>query len=119
MATATATATASAAVGDGEGGGGSVGVGTVGGSSGFHRPYSAGVGWDCDGSGGEGGEGGEGGGGGGGGGVGASGHVKKRAKSTFSQATIESEKGDGIDMDDPNFWAKMLPGDGDAAKARR
>ena len=43
--------------------------------------------------------------------------MKKRAKSTFSQANIESETGDGIDMDGPNFWAKMLPGDGDAVKA--
>ena len=43
--------------------------------------------------------------------------LARTADCHFAQATIESEMGDGIDMDDPNFWAKMLPGDGDAVKA--
>ena len=37
--------------------------------------------------------------------------------SAFSRATIVSEQGGSVGMDDPNFWSKMLPDDADAAAA--
>jgi len=40
-----------------------------------------------------------------------------RSRSAFSQATVVSEQGSTIRMDDPDFWTKMLPGDGEAEAA--
>ncbi|KAL1508490.1 hypothetical protein AB1Y20_004591 [Prymnesium parvum] len=50
----------------------------------------------------------------------SAGHRAKRkigSSSTFSQATIMSDRGSSIGMDDPNFWEKMLPGDHAAINA--
>ena len=40
-----------------------------------------------------------------------------RSRSAFSQATVVSEQGSTISMDDPDFWSKMLPDDGEAEAA--
>ena len=41
----------------------------------------------------------------------------KEGGSFFSQASFIAESGSSIDMDDPNFWSKMLPGTAAAANA--